>query len=141
MFKYMHAEPYVEPVTDEDVYIMGFLTIGPVGLVYPPDITETVDFPPGLPCTYDEAEWAFKQAGWRGVGSLGLIWLPPFLFLKDEHGVLLWHVRDNQEISWICAKGVVPILNEHSCNLPWRGINLAPFREKDDDAEVHSVQE
>jgi hypothetical protein len=46
----------------------------------------------------------FKKAGWEGDGSIGILWLPPFvgIGIEDTWGCYLWHVKQsNNGLSWI----------------------------------------
>lgn len=58
-----------------------------------------------IPCTREEAIYAFTQAGWEGDGQLGFIWLPPFLFSEyNAIGACIWHVKQsNNGTSFLCG--------------------------------------
>ncbi len=48
----------------------------------------------------------FKEHGWEGDGSIGIIWLPPFIEegIEDTWGTYVWHVKQNNDgISFIAS--------------------------------------
>lgn len=48
----------------------------------------------------------FKEAGWEGDGTIGIIWLPPFVGvgIEDTWGSYLWHVKQsNNGTSWVAG--------------------------------------
>jgi hypothetical protein len=48
----------------------------------------------------------FKEHGWEGDGSLGIIWLPPFveMGIEDTWGTYIWHVKQNNNgISFLAS--------------------------------------
>ena len=50
----------------------------------------------------------FKEAGWEGDGTIGIIWLPPFVGVgvEDTWGSYVWHVKQsNNGTSWLGAGG------------------------------------
>jgi hypothetical protein len=52
----------------------------------------------------DAVKERFKKAGWEGDGSIGIVWLPPFVGIgvEDTWGSYLWHVKQsNNGMSWI----------------------------------------
>lgn len=49
----------------------------------------------------------FRVAGWEGDGTIGIVWLPPFVEVgvEDTWGTYLWHVKqENNGTSWIGSK-------------------------------------
>jgi hypothetical protein len=58
-----------------------------------------------LPCNKENAAIVFKAMGWEGDGTLGIIWVPPFMLKEtDCYGLHVWHVKQsNNGTSWICA--------------------------------------
>jgi len=55
-------------------------------------------------CDETVARQACAAAGWEGDGDFGLIWLPPFMLDWDTYGLMLWHVKQqNDGTSWICS--------------------------------------
>lgn len=54
-----------------------------------------------------EVKEKFLEAGWEGDGSIGIIWLPPFVDTgtEDTWGNYLWHVKQsNNGISFILSE-------------------------------------
>lgn len=54
-----------------------------------------------------EVKERFLEAGWEGDGSIGIIWLPPFVDtgVEDTWGNYLWHVKQsNNGISFILSE-------------------------------------
>jgi hypothetical protein len=48
----------------------------------------------------------FKEFGWEGDGSIGIIWLPPFVDVgtEDTYGTYIWHVKQmNNGISFLAS--------------------------------------
>jgi hypothetical protein len=48
----------------------------------------------------------FKEYGWEGDGSIGIIWLPPFvdIGIEDTWGTYIWHVKQyNDGISFLAC--------------------------------------
>lgn len=48
----------------------------------------------------------FKKFGWEGDGSIGIIWIPPFVDIgfEDTHGTYIWHVKqDNDGTSFLAS--------------------------------------
>jgi len=48
----------------------------------------------------------FKERGWEGDGSIGIIWLPPFVQegIEDTWGTYIWHVKQNNDgISFLAS--------------------------------------
>ena len=48
----------------------------------------------------------FKEYGWEGDGSIGIIWLPPFVDvgIEDTWGTYIWHVKQsNNGISFLAS--------------------------------------
>lgn len=48
----------------------------------------------------------FKEYGWEGDGTIGVIWLPPFVDvgIHDTHGNYIWHVKQyNNGISFLAC--------------------------------------
>lgn len=48
----------------------------------------------------------FKKFGWEGDGTIGIIWIPPFVDIgfEDTHGTYIWHVKqDNDGISFLAS--------------------------------------
>ncbi len=48
----------------------------------------------------------FKEYGWEGDGSIGIIWLPPFvdIGIEDTWGTYIWHVKQNNNgISFLAS--------------------------------------
>lgn len=48
----------------------------------------------------------FKEHGWEGDGSIGIIWLPPFIQegIEDTWGTYIWHVKQNNDgISFLAS--------------------------------------
>ncbi len=48
----------------------------------------------------------FKEHGWEGDGSIGIIWLPPFVDVGIENtsGTYIWHVKQNNNgISFLAS--------------------------------------
>jgi len=48
----------------------------------------------------------FKEYGWEGDGSIGIIWLPPFvdIGIEDTWGTYIWHVKQqNNGISFLAC--------------------------------------
>lgn len=48
----------------------------------------------------------FKEHGWEGDGSIGIIWLPPFVEegIEDTWGTYIWHVKQsNNGISFLAS--------------------------------------
>ncbi len=45
------------------------------------------------------------ESGWEGDGTLGIIWLPPFVLTNpDTYGLYVWHVKQsNNGTSWIAS--------------------------------------
>jgi len=49
----------------------------------------------------------FLDAGWRGDGSIGLMWVPPFALPERSQighpgGVIVWHVKQESDgTSWL----------------------------------------
>ncbi len=59
------------------------------------------------------AKERFDEYGWEGDGTIGLIWLPPFVFplgLKiAPTGVVLWHVKQEEDgISFLLSPIPLP---------------------------------
>ncbi len=51
-----------------------------------------------------EMRHVLSRAGWDGLGTLGLFWIPPFLVTnRDGWGLWIWHVRDDDGTSWIAS--------------------------------------
>jgi hypothetical protein len=55
----------------------------------------------------------FKDAGWKGDGDIGLIWLPPFVFPLDlkipPEGIVLWHVKQSDDgVSFLLSPVALP---------------------------------
>lgn len=55
----------------------------------------------------------FAAAGWDGDGSIGLLWLPPFVFPLSLRihptGVLVWHVKQKEDgVSWLLSPIQLP---------------------------------
>ena len=52
-----------------------------------------------------------SQAGWKGDGSLRLLWLPPFVGagVEDTYGVAIWFVKqDDNGTSWLASPVPLP---------------------------------
>lgn len=48
----------------------------------------------------------FREFGWEGDGTIGMIWIPPFVdvSIEDTHGTYIWHVKqDNDGISFLAS--------------------------------------
>ena len=66
------------------------------------------------PSEYIEiARSRFLEAGWDGVGWVGLIWLPPFVFPINQkispEGVVVWHVKQTEDgVSWLLSPVELP---------------------------------
>lgn len=53
-------------------------------------------------------EKKFREAGWEGDGTIGVIWLPPFVDtgIEDTWGTYLWHVKQsNNGTSFVLSHG------------------------------------
>jgi hypothetical protein len=90
-----------------EVFVIGYAHIDSTHMIIPEVAEKGLREDWFLPCTREEALFAFKKAGWEGDGRLGFIWLPPFLFEDntDTWGVCLWHVKQsNNGTSWLCAR-------------------------------------
>ena len=49
----------------------------------------------------------FREVGWEGDGTIGIIWLPPFVDvgIEDTHGTYIWHVKQmNNGISFLACE-------------------------------------
>jgi|JI7StandDraft_1071085.scaffolds.fasta_scaffold04888_8 hypothetical protein len=57
--------------------------------------------------TINEVAKLFRKNGWEGDGTIGIIWIPPFVdigFEEDTCGAYLWHVKQsNNGVSYIAS--------------------------------------
>ena len=64
----------------------------------------------------DIASKRFLDAGWHGDGTIGLMWIPPFIFPYDTAnkatlGITIWHVKQEEDgTSWILSPIELPFL-------------------------------
>ncbi|RRU19377.1 hypothetical protein EGJ34_05870 [Stenotrophomonas sp. 278] len=59
------------------------------------------------------AKAQFRKMGWEGDGDVQLLWLPPFVFRRDQRihstGVVVWHVKqENDGVSFILSPIELP---------------------------------
>ena len=76
----------------------------------------------------------FKSYGWEGDGSIGIIWLPPFvdIGMEDTYGTYIWHVKQsNNGISFLASN--IPLgfqrlkVQNENLTLPESNKNMIPI--------------
>lgn len=87
---------------------------------------DVFDMPAADLAKYIEAvERRFQEAGWEGDGTIGIIWLPPFVGvgIEDTWGSYLWHVKQsNNGTSWLGGDSDLLRLERlHQQNEKWLG--------------------
>lgn len=63
------------------------------------------------PAFKDALEERFMAHGWEGDGTIGMIWIPPFIDagVEDGIGFTVWHVKqDNNGVSFLASKYPLP---------------------------------
>lgn len=97
-----------QPEALEAFHLVAFEWIDNLHFISPPEhfIAEPTDY-------VAVVKRRFRKAGWAGDGSIGLLWLPPFVFPLEMNippvGVLVWHVKqENDGISWLLSPIELP---------------------------------
>ena len=93
----------------------------------------------------------FLAAGWEGDGSIGILWLPPFVEVgtEDTWGAHIWHVKqDNNGISFLASPYPIKLPRLTAQNealnvrarLPSRVVNIVESGVSSLQKEVRSIQ-